>query len=160
MTIIERVDDVLLDLAGSANGKLRDWLDVDQWTSARTLVRLYLALLVSSQFAMVLERGFAWGNMLILGMWIWHYATASAGIERYARSPNGSSMARVAERPFRSAYPFLYAGLTLIVAMAGFSMSGFLMLAGWAAIISAHYLKAAELPPAAPRTDVRLAHAR
>jgi len=152
MTITRRTDDVLLDVASSANGRLRDLLGIDQWTSARVLVRLFLVLVVASQIAMVFERGFAWGNMLILGTWIWHYAVAASGIERYARSPHGSSIARVTERPYRSMYPFIYAVLALVVGMVGTHVSGLLMLAGWAAMIGAHYVKAAEMPPAARRS--------
>lgn len=158
MNITERTDDVLLGLAGSANGRLRDLLGMDQWTSARVLIRLYLALVVTSQLAMVFERGFAWGNMMILTVWIWHYATAASGIERYARSSHGSSIARIAERPYRSLYPFIYAALALTVGFAGVQPSGLLMLAGWAAMIGAHYVKAAEMPPPR-RRSTRLAHA-
>ena len=152
MTIIKRTDDALLDVAGIANGRLRDILGIDQWTSARVLIRLFLALVVASQIAMVLERGFAWGNMLILGVWIWHYSVAASGIERYARSPHGSSIARITERPHRSMYPFIYAALTLVVGTAGTHVSGLLMLAGWAAMIGTHYVKAAEMPPASRRS--------
>jgi hypothetical protein len=152
MTITQRTDDVLLDLAGSANGRLRDIFGIDQWTSARVLIRLFLVLVVTSQLAMVFERGFAWGNMLILGVWIWHYATAASGIERYARSPHGSSIARITERPYRSMYPFIYAALALVVGTFGTHASGLLMLAGWAAMIGAHYVKAAEMPPASRRS--------
>lgn len=159
MDIIDRADDALLDFAGRANGALRDLAGMDQWASARGLARLYLALVVGSQLSMVFERGFAWGNMLILTIWIWHYATTITGIDRYARSSNGSSLARIAERPYRSVYPFMLAALALIVGIVGVQPSGLLMLAGWSAIIGAHYLKAAEMPPAFRRASRRLATA-
>lgn len=159
MDIIHRTDEALLDAASRTNGMLRDLLGVDQWKGARVLAHVYLALLVCSQLAMTHERGFAWGNMLILGTWIWHYATTVSGIDRYSRSANGSSMARIVERPSRSIYPFMLAGLALVVECAGVRPSGLLMLAGWSAIILAHYLKAAKMPPARRRDSTRLAFA-
>lgn len=111
MDIIHRTDEALLDAASRTNGMLRDLLGVDQWKGARVLAHVYLALLICSQLAMTHERGFAWGNMLILGTWIWHYATTVSGIDRYSRSANGSSMARIVERPFPQ-HLSLHAGRT------------------------------------------------
>lgn len=155
MTLIRRVDDALLDMAGALNGLLRTMFDVDQWTTARCLARLYVVLVVACQYAMMLERGFAWGNMIILALWLWQYVVLCGSIDRCSRSSAGSSIARIGEYAHRSLYAFIYGVLVLIVVAAGSHLSGILMLAGFASMVVASYVKAAEMPPP-DRTRLRL----
>jgi hypothetical protein len=152
MTFLRRVDDALLDVAGGAAGLLRDLTGVDQWDCARTLARAFVLLGAAAQWAMFVERGFAAGNVLILGVWVWHYRVAAAGIERYARLSDGSARARLAERPSRSMYAPLLACLAAIVAASGVHASGALMLGAFVAMASAHYVKACDMPPPRRRT--------